>query len=269
MKKLLIIILLFATACSSSEVEEKVEEKEVGTYESILVKTNVLNKEADTYLVYLVDPAGFTPGEDVSRSAYSGPFETDENGEVEIPITTDYKISDLLSTRTDNKLRLMITTTEDVDIRNPLNELTIVEFVPDGEVFPTYFSTKKEFNLDIVDKYPDGVYSLKFPDAHCVIKLIIPEGYEADSSYEVAFRSYDDRFDHLMGIYNLGRIGRASHYWDTPFYEREEMANMGRGVVKVTKDQTIDIDYVNKPIVVNFDKDGNCIEGPIIYVELK
>lgn len=55
----------------------------------------------------------------------------------------------------------VVTKKEDIYIRNPLNQKTIVEFVKNNSEEdypdPEYYSKVKEIEVPFTDKYPDGV----------------------------------------------------------------------------------------------------------------
>lgn len=102
---------------------------------TLTVNLNVLNSDAtsDTYYVYFVIPSmkETEPGKATQRGK-SIPFETDENGQIVIDFEENsWELQGFVQNEEStkpNSLELYVTTKEDVYIRNPLNEPTMIDF---------------------------------------------------------------------------------------------------------------------------------------------
>ena len=272
---ILFIAILIIAGCSKTESVKKETKNNEQKNEKLIIKTNVKNKETKGgYLIYFM-PVGKRneiPGE-ANQEAF-GPFETDENGEyiLDLKFNFDKDVGTYLKSISDNKLELFIVTKEDIYIRNPLNEKTIINFIPNetSEPYPdyAYYSKEKEIKIDFIDKYPDNVLSLTFQDAIFVIKLeferIIPK-----NSYEVSIFWNDPKQPSGIGIIRVGRISREFQYWDTPFYKSDNLASKtGTIIIKDLSDNST-LEYEGYPKTVSFDKDGMPVRDKIIKLKIK
>lgn len=242
---------------------------------TLSVKLKLTNPEAkkDSYTVYFVIPGQKKtgPGE-ATQSGKSIPFETDQDGTVVIDFEENSSyLSGLVqsdeSTKP-NSLELYVTTKEDVYIRNPLNAPTVIDFEikkpGEGEMFEKIFFKQSEIELDITDKYPDGVLSLSFPDAVFVVKLKFEQA--PANGYEVSLFLPDDQGDGI-GINRIGRVSRDFQYWDTPFFAGE--IKSGKRAVVIRHFETNDlINYEGYPLWLEFREDGTCVQGNIIEIEM-
>ncbi len=240
---------------------------------TLTVNLNVLNSDAtsDTYYVYFVIPGmkETEPGKATQRGK-SKPFETDENGQIVIDFEENsWELQGFVQNEEStkpNSLELYVTTKEDVYIRNPLNEPTMIDFnvqePGEGEFSPKITFKQAELNLDITDKYPDGVLSLTFPDATFVLKLKFNE--PQTTSYEVSLFVPSDTGDGI-GIVRVGRISREFQYWDTPFFAGELKAGK-RAVVINNFDTNETVNYEGYPLWLEFNEDGTCKQGDIVEI---
>lgn len=240
---------------------------------TLTINLNVLNPEAknDSYYVYFVIPGmkESEPGEATQRGKFK-PFETDENGQVVIDFEENsWELTGFVQSTEStkpNSLELYVTTKEDIYLRNPLNEPTIVDFnvkePGEGEFFPKITFKQAELNLDITDKYPDGVVSLTFQDAIFVVKLKFKE--PPTTSFEVSLFVPDDKGDGI-GIVRTGRISREFQYWDTPFFAGEIKGGK-RAVVIKNFDTNETVNYEGYPLWLEFNEDGTCKQGDIVEI---
>ena len=278
-KTILILFLILFVGCSSdNENTTTKKENNDETYSSITIKTNLTNPESkdDYYLVYLL-PIGVKetePGK-ATQSGWYGPFETDENGEVVIDLENNRDIQFYLDdddeTDDANKLQVIVATKEDKYLRNPLNEETFIEFIliENGDEWSKMYESKTdEISIDITDEYPDGVYSLTFPDATFVIKLEFEEGYEVGKSFEVSIHKYDEDSENNIGIYRLGRISRLFQYYDTPFFEEDSLKDWSGTIVVRSYDTDEIVEYEGYPKTVSFTEEGKCEQGDIVTIKL-
>lgn len=280
LKKFLILItaILLLSGCGVEDKTTTNNTKPEEKNDQLVIKTKVTNKEAKGgYLIYFmhVGERDEEAGE-ANQSAF-GPFETDENGEYVLDLKPNYTkdVASYInsSSNTDkNKLEMFVVTKEDIYIRNPLNEKTIVEFIPneEGEMYidPAYYSKEKEIEVPFIDKYPEGVLSLTFQDATFVIKLEF-NGEPPKKSYEVSIFWNDPTKPNGIGIVRVGRISRSFQYWDTPFFKTDNLASKTGTIVINDFDTNKNVDYDGYPKVVSFDKDGNPIGDKIVKVKLK
>ena len=137
-KKLIILftLIILLSGCGSDVGKNNIDnESQKGKNETLVIKTKVTNKEEKGgYLIYFMrlNERNEKAGE-ANQSAF-GPFETDPNGEyvLDLRFNFDKDIGTYIKAGTDknkNKLEMFIVTKEDIYIRNPLNEKTIVEFI--------------------------------------------------------------------------------------------------------------------------------------------
>lgn len=246
---------------------------------TLTVNLNVTNaaEKDDSYFVYFVIPGKKeTETGKATQSGVSKAYETDQNGTVVIDISSGaedgWKIRDMVENKDSTRpksLELYVTTKEDIYIRNPLNAETIIDFIvlvdeDDGNSYD-YLFTQPELNLDITDKYPEGVVSLTFQDAVFVLKLAFEEP-TPKSAYQVSLVVASDTASDGMSMVRTGRIDRAFQYWDTPFFADEVT---GKRAVLVTDFDTDErIDYEGYPLWLDFNDDGTCKQGDIIVVNM-
>lgn len=266
-------IMILLTGCSESSTEKAV--KTDGEYESLTIKLNVRNKEAkaDSYLVFILNEGTkeTEPGKATQTSLQK--IETNSKGEAVISLSYNFNLESGLkkSEKDRTKLEIIVTTKEDIYMRNPLNEKTLIEFVKnyDEETmyeFP-YLSVIENKTIDIVDKYPDGVISLSFPDATFVIKLEFEEGFTPLSSYLVSIHKPDPRSKDGIGIVRIGRLDRKFQYWETPFFKTDKLEEWnGYIIIEDTDDKRII--YKDYPKFVEFDKNGKGKNGDVITIKM-
>ena len=282
-KKILIllsIILLISGCDSTTNKENKVVNSEEKN-DKLVIKTKVTNKEEKGgYLIYFMHVGERDLEKGAANQSAFGPFETDENGEYVLDLNPNYTkdvesyidSSDSSDSSDKNKLEMFIVTKEDIYIRNPLNEKTIVEFIPneDGELYidPLYYSKEKEIEVPFTDKYPDSVLSLTFWDATFVIKLEF-NGEAPKNSFEVSIFWNDPSKPSGIGIVRVGRICRSFQYWDTPFFKTDNLASKTGTIVINDFDTNKNVEYEGYPKTVSFDKDGNPIGDKIVKIKLK
>jgi hypothetical protein len=269
MKKLwlLLFIVIIMTGCTSKEETQKEEVR----YEKFTIKTEITNasEKDDNYLVYLV-PVGLLktePGE-ANQSGYYGPFETDENGEVEIDLSYNRDLAWYIESEENKKeetLEVYVTTKEDIYIRNPLNKKQEIKFIKNDteEPYPeyAYYSSVDEVVVPFTDKYPDNVLSLTFQDATFVIKFEFEDGFEPTNSYTAGIN--------VSGtMYNISRINRKFQYWDLPFFESDNLKNKTGTIYVKHFDTNEVINYEGAPITVTFDENGKCNLGNIVKIKI-
>ncbi len=284
-KVLIVLVLILLVAGCGSDVGKGSENVGTGAKaeeeknETLLIKTHVTNKEEKGgYLIYFMY-VGSRREDGISTTRALGPFVTDENGECLIDLEVRYDEYDFgFYFETDpspkpvkNKLELFVVTPEDTRILNPLNEQTIVEFVPNNtsESWPDYeyYAKEKEIDVTFTDKYPDGVLSLDSPDAIFVIKLEF-EGEPPENSFEVSVHWDNPERPNDIGIFRVGRICRSSQYWDTPFFEGEMLPNMS-GKIVVNHFETDEIiKYEGYPMSVSFDANGRHKGDPVVKIKM-
>ena len=280
-KKLLVlfILLLIISGCGSNDVNNniKTENQEVKN-DKLVIKTSVTNKEEKgDYLIYFMHVGERNEEAGKANQSAFGPFEIDENGEYTLDLKFNYNndVGTYLNSGEGyekDKLEMFIVTREDIYIRNPLNEKTIVEFTPNDSKEdypdPAYYSKKSEIEVPFTDKYPDGVLSLTFQDATFVIKL----GFNNEipkKSYEVSIFWNDPSKPNGIGIIRIGRISREFQYWDTPFYKTDNLASKTGTIIINDFDTNKTVDYEGYPKTVSFDKDGNPVGDKIVNIKLK
>ena len=276
-KKVIILftLIILLSGCGSNVGKDNAKAEK---NETLVIKTKVTNKEEKGgYLIYFMrlNERNEKAGE-ANQSAF-GPFETDPNGEyvLDLRFNFDKDIGTYIKAGTDknkNKLEMFIVTKEDIYIRNPLNEKTIVEFIlNDSEedyVEPLYYSKKKEIEVSFTDKYPDNVLSLTFQDANFVIKLEFDEE-PPETSYEVSIFWNDPTKPGGLSIHRTGAISRAFQYWDTPFTTTANFASKTGTIVIKDFDTNASVDYEGNPKTVSFDKDGKPIGDKILKIKIK
>ena len=280
MFKKLLIILLFLTLITGCTKEKDTKKEEVNTKnnEKLLIKTKLNNTESkdDTYLVFLM-PVGLRNEEKgaANQGGYYGPFETNENGEVEIDLSYNRDITYYLESKENKKqnfLEVFITTKEDKYIRNPLNSKTEIEFIKNktDETYPeySYYSKVNEITIPFTDKYPDNVLSLTFQDASFVIKFKFENNEIPKKSYETSIFWNDPSVPSGIGIVRVGRINREFQYWDTPFYKSDNLASKTGTIIVNDFDTNSKINYLEYPKVVSFDKDGKSTSEDIITITI-
>jgi len=279
MKKLLILVsvIFLLTGCTKTAVKEEINSDEnISGYQTLKVKLNVKNKEEDKgeYLVFIL-PEGekkTEPGK--ATQTYTQKLQTNSAGELEIPLRFNFNLeSSLNKLEIDNpRLEIIVTTLEDIYMRNPLNEKTYIEFIKNYDEntvdeYP-FLSVVETKNIDIVDEYPKGVVSLSFPDATFVIKLEFEEGSTHQSSYVVSiYKPNPDSADGI-GIFRNGRIDREFQYWETPFFESDNLASWS-GYIIVEDDNNQRVMYEDYPKFVSFDESGKCKDGDIVTIKIK
>jgi hypothetical protein len=172
----------------------------------------------------------------------------------------------------DNKLEVIVCTTEDIYLRNPLNEGVEVRFVENDDAesssFVPYLSSVENVTVDFTDKYPDGVLSLTFQDATFVIKLEFDDNSQKGNSYEVSIFKRDNNMPNGIGIVRIGRICRAFQYYDTPFFKDDNLANWNGFIIIKRFDNNEQVEYEGYPMELTFDINGKCEQGDIIRVKL-
>ena len=282
MKKIisLLLITFLMSGCGNTNPinNEKENVNNDEKFEKLIIKTEITNKEAkqSSYLVFL-SPIGLRkeePGE-ANQSGYYGPFETNENGEVEIEMSYNRDLQYYLESNDNKKpgyLEVFVTTKEDKYIRNPLNKKTEIKFIKNDtdEPYPEipYYSSIENITIPFTDKYPDGVLSLTFQDADFVIKFEFEEGFKPTNSYETFIFWNDPSMPNGIGIVNVGRINREFQYWDTPFYKKDNLASKTGTIIVKDFNTNKNIEYVGYPKIVSFDKDGNCNQGDIVKITI-
>lgn len=281
----IILILCLLIGCSNNDVsveqpglsDNEVKDKGLGEvntegFQNLEINLNVLNKDdKDTYYVYFVIPGlkQTEPGK-ATKGGKSLPYETDLDGKLLIDLANDHNLRDMIM-HEDNinpgSLELYVTTTEDIYIRNPLNKETIIDFevVEDDGFVVDYLLNCSELNIDIEDKYPDGVLSISFPDAVFVIKLHFDQPVNKDV-YEVSLFVYDERVETGIGSVRTGRLSKEFYYWETQFYENEITGK--RAVVIMDTDDNTIIEYEGYPLWLDFNEDGTCQDGDIINIKM-
>lgn len=248
---------------SQNDSDESKTEK---LYPNLNLKLDIQNPDDrhEKYLVFLL-PTGTRNTEKGAigfpRGGYaSRPFVTDENDEVSIDISDKRKYEGFIEgeqNKQPGSFEVFITTEEDFYLRNPLNETTIIK-VEEVDKF-SYGVKEQSYTIPIVDKYPDGVLSLTFPDATFVIKLQFAEGVERRSSYTVGISKAENP------SYVLGRLCRNTQYYDTPFFVEDELDSWSGRIVIYGEGYNDEISYAEYPMDVTFTK-GKCEQGDIIVV---
>ena len=257
----------------SDAVDDDAEVNEELGYTTLTIQTNLTNPEDkdDSYLVFLIQP-GTLPTEPGAAKQGCTPLETDENGAVTIDLRYNDNLAYQIEKSQDNSLQLVVTTQEDIYLRNPLNEETLVQFIPNDDEDMSwelpYYAEKGQIDVDITDKYPDGVVSLTFPDATFVIKLTFEDGYTPSDAYVVTVKKPSDTASDGIGMEGWGRICRPFQYWDTPFFV-DDMMQHWSGLIVVTDFDTDErVYYEGFPMQVTFDSDGHCEQGDIVTIKL-
>ena len=265
--KWILFIGLIISGCSDSTTgsldEDNGQEPPDGMagFPEIVINTEVINKEAaDTYLVYLVDPDRYGGlGEATLPRAYAGPFETNSSGTVIIDLEFNSQVSHFLDELAEKRIKVVVATVEDFNLFNSLNEETYIEFVenPDEDtIFQyRYLSKTRELDLELVDAYPEGVISIAWPEAYFVIKLEFAEDVSPHSAYQVRLRNPD------TGMGPAAPLTRRSRYYNTPYYEdsRDHFRNSSFEVQVIYQPDRIS--YEEEPLFLQFDGDGNCLQG--------
>lgn len=279
-----ILILALFAACSDDSKKDTSTTTPQGTNQNtdetqgsytLTVNLNVTNPEEkdDSYLVHMLSPGKKeTETGKATQSGRSKVYETDANGTVVIDIEGDWAFRDLVehpeSTKP-NTLEVYVTTKEDIYIRNPLNTPTSLDFIIiyDDDAGFSYdcMFTQTELNLDITDKYPDGVLSLSFQDAVFVLKLAFDEP-PTKNTYEVSLFVPNENTSDGIGIVRVGRLCRDFFYWDTQFYANEVRGKRAVVITDYETDQRIP--YEGFPLWLDFNDDGTCVQGDIIVVNM-
>lgn len=280
----IVLSLIILVGCASTPTESKtpsgtssnnLTNPEKAGSNTLSVKLKLTNPQAkkDSYLVHFVVPGQkqTKPGE-ATQSGKSIPFETGQDGTVVIDFEENSSyLSGLVQSEEStkpNSLELYVTTKEDIYIRNPLNAPTVIDFEikkpGEGEIFDKIFFKQSEIELNITDKYPDGVLSLTFPDAVFVVKLKFEQA--PANGYEVSLFLPDKQGDGI-GTERIGRVSRDFQYWDTPFFKGE--IKSGKRAVVIRHFETNDlINYAGYPLWLEFREDGTCVQGDIIEIEM-
>ena len=268
MKKCWMLFLgLLIISCSSSTKGSHDDDRDIrppdgmAGFTEIVIHTEVTNKEQGIYHVYLADPEKYGGiGVATRPDDYIGPYETNAEGMAVIDLENNTGLEYLLQRANENELKVIVATVEDFNIYNSLNEETYVEFVEnsDDETYYQYryLSKTGELNLDIVDKYPDGIISLPFPDAFFVLKLKFDDNANPLDSYTVSL------YDHSINA-RTGRIVRKGHYYNYPVYEDDRYffdSSTFEIIVEGGHPETR-ISYEGEPKFIEFDNQGNCLQG--------
>lgn len=258
---------------ATSGAMDNADVNEVPGYTTLTIQTHLTNPEDkdDAYLVFLIQP-GSLPTEPGAAKQGCTPFETDENGAVTIDLRYNENLAYQIEKSQDNSLQLVVTTQEDIYLRNPLNEETLIHFIPNDDEITSwelpYYADKEQIDVDITDKYPDGVLSLTFPDATFVIKLTFEDGYVPSDAYVVTVKKPSDTASDGIGMEGMGRICRPFQYWDTPFFV-DDMMQHWSGLIVVTDFETDErVYYEGFPMQVTFDSEGRCEQGDIVTIKL-
>ncbi|MBN2795945.1 MAG: hypothetical protein JXR88_11105 [Clostridia bacterium] len=232
---------------------------------SVTIHTDWLNPDDGDgpFKVYLVKPDAEIGVEQAYQAWKYGPLDLDDQGNVLIDLETNYDLWDMIGSNEEHQLRIVVTSEEDIYLRNPLNEAQYLEFVTndneDELYLCEYFASKEIVDVPFTSGYPEGVVSLTFRDAIFVLKVVKAEGSDPLKSYVVSI--VDDQ-------YSIGRISRAFQYYDTPFFEGENMSASGRVMVK-DYDTDEEIKYEGYPMSLSFDENGRCTSGDIIKLYLE
>ncbi len=256
MKKLLIILLVLITACSNKNGTGDIEKKDENQlHDDIVINLNLLNEQTDDYYLFFVKPEVIkydlkTP----SFSDYYGPIEI--NGfQKKIKISEHVGLDILLEVLEEKKLQIAITTREDYLLRNPLNEETFIYFDSEEDFFNIFKATEKIYNIDITDKYPDGVNSLAFPTYPLAIKLIFDEGVEIVNSYSARIRQFDNKTPSGLGMYAPGSpLINKQNYYNAAF-SGDHFKNYS-GILEISTFDNRRVSYEGEPIKITFDEDG-------------
>lgn len=278
MKKVLLFIMMFlVVGCSKATFDDNngygglkdngAYETEKDLYETIYVELNLLNEQTDEYYLFFVKPGTIgTGGKPTATRDFYGPIKV-EDFKAEVNLMEEFGIGYLLEEVDDNKLQIVITTREDFLIRNPLNEEIFIYFEEVGEVITNMMSTQESFTIDIVDKYPDGVLSLPWPEADFVVKLRFKEGITPRHSYGVRIRELDEKTTSGYGVLAFGSpLSNVNNYYNAVFY-KENLSNY-RGVIEIEGEQPNIVQYEEYPLVVAFDGDGLPIEDNFVEVTI-
>jgi len=251
-----------------AEIDKETDDSTNEELHSIFnIKVDIQNPDDrhEKYLVFLL-PTGSKSIEKgykgATQGGYMGPFTTDENDEISIDIRDKWDYEWLIDSEKNTQpgsFEVFITTEEDVLILNPLNDETIIQ-VEEVDEF-SYGVKEKSYTIPIVDKYPDGVVSLPFPEATFVIKLQFAEGVVPKSSYLVAI----SQAGHTEGSILNGRLDRKFQYWDTPFFAEDQLDNWNGTII--IKDDNKRISYAEYPIEITF-TDGKCDQGDVIVITI-
>lgn len=271
-KKILILVLiLLITGCGKNDSFKGSSIKSTGEHLELTIDLDIKKGSEESYYVYFM-PKGTreTDVEKGTMSGYVGPLEIKSDGVLHINMMEDYLLTSILDTTDDATLEVFVTTKEDHLIRNPLNETIELVFYQrkvDEHLTDYYFPVSK-LTIPITDEYPDGVLSLPFPDATFVIKLLFEDAKEDDGSYEVSIHWNDPKKPDVLGIYRTGKVARYYNYWDTPFYKNDTLAGRtGKIVVRVFATNEI-VEYEGYPKTISFDKDGKCLQGDIVKINM-
>lgn len=256
-------IFLFSGCTSVKENESLV------MYDNITINTSLTNEESkdDKYYLFLVIPNTLTDNAESNKNIdYIGPIESDSSLKFNIDLKYNWDLFSLLKKTTDNKLQLVVTTTEDIYMLNPLNKDETITFYVnqdnDTKNDYEYYSKIDSKDISITDRFEDNTYSLHFKDAKFVIKLKFLNGYDENSpTYEVGItNSSTDGLSYVSS--NTG----PNFYYEVPFYEKDNLNNW-KGTIKVinlnTNEEVIYQDY---PKTISFNNDGVCNEGNIVDI---
>jgi len=267
MRKFFVILILLITACSNGK-EAKDDEKKVEQqlYDEITISLNLLNEQTDNYYLFLVKPGVIKY--DLERpnfSDYYGPIEID-GFQKKLTISEHFGIEYLLEVLEEKKLQIAITTREDYLLRNPLNKELFIYFEDEGE-FGTYFRSKNEtFNIDIEDKYPNGVNSLSFPKAQLAIKLVFDEGIEPANSYSAKIRQFDNKTPSGLGLFAPGTpLINKQNYYNAAFFG-DHFINYA-GILEISTSDNRRVRYEGEPITISFNEEG-IPENPRMIIKI-
>lgn len=284
MKKFIIILvaLLLLTACSSNSNINNLNNDKKGKYQSLTIKANITNKNVaeQSYSIYLLTPgAKEIEAGKATQGGFYGPFETNDAGEITIDMENDSSIGRFiegigsyppLESKKKNCLQVIITTREDIYLRNPLNKETYIEFIKNNETSTKYesyyYSTIENITIDATDKYPDGVVAISYPEATFAIKLLF--NTQTNKAYTVSIYKPSDASPDGRSPFRIGRIARDFNYWETPFYKDDKMEAWG-GIIVVEDFETgKEVSYEGYPKKVTFNKAGKCEQGDIIEIKI-
>ncbi len=267
MKKIFIFLLLLITGCSSSSETNDIEKRtEKQLHDEITINLNLLNEQTDDYYLFLVKPGVIKY--DLQRPAFSdyyGPIEI-EGLKKTLTISEHLGIEYLLEELDEKKLQIAITTREDYLLRNPLNEEVFINFEEETNFMTFFRATANKFNIDITDKYPDGVNSLSFPSAQLAIKLVFAEGVEPVNSYIARIREFSDYTSSGLGMYAPGSpLINKQNYYNAAFLG-DNFKNYS-GILEIATSDNRRVNYEGEPIKITFDKEGKP-ENPRMTIKI-
>ena len=268
MKKMVLGLIIFMLAgCGggggNQELKDVSDDNQL--YEKVYVDINLQNEQTDEYYLFLVKPGKIgTDGAPTSTNDFYGPIAV-EDFQAKIEVVYNSGIERLLEAIDEDYLQLVVTTREDFLIRNPLNEEVLIYF--DGEDWRSPLATEEKFVIDIVDKYPDGVISLPWPEADFVVKLNFKEGITPRHSYSVCLRQVDLTRPGGITVLCLGApLSNESNYYNAVFYS-EGLENY-IGLIEIIGQQPNRVSYADEPIQVEFDRFGKPIGDSVVEVTI-